>query len=48
MIQIPNFFRIYPRQRKFNYIKAEHSDSVTFKKTRPEFEPQNENNFFIE
>ena len=47
MIQIPTFFRIYPRQRKFNYIKAEHSDSVTFKKTRPEFEPQNENNFFI-
>ena len=48
IIQIPTFFRIYPKVKKF-YVKPEKKDSLLFPKSqRPDFELRNENNFVIQ
>lgn len=48
MIQVPTFFRIYPKVKKF-FVKPEKNESLTFPKSeRIGFELRNENNFVIE
>ena len=48
IIQIPTFFRIYPKVKKF-FVKPEKKESLTFPKSqRPDFELRNENNFVIQ
>ena len=48
IIQIPTFFRIYPKVKKF-FVKPEKKESLTFPKSqRPGFELRNENNFVIQ
>ena len=48
MIQVPTFFRIYPKMKKF-FAKPEKNESLTFPKLEKiGFELRNENNFVIE
>jgi hypothetical protein len=47
MIQIPSFFRLYPKVKKFE-VKPEQNESLVFPKTIKQFELRNENNFLIE
>lgn len=48
VVQVPNFFRIYPRVKKF-VANPERSESVSYiQNTRPDFEKKNEHNFLIE
>ena len=48
MIQVPTFFRIYPKVKKF-FVKPEKKESLTIPKSqRIDFELRNENNFVIQ
>lgn len=47
MIQIPSFFRLYPKVKKIE-VKPEQNESLLFPKTIKKYELKNENNFLIE
>ena len=48
MVQIPNFFRIFPTVKKL-ITKPQQAESISYNQNKKrEFESKNENNFFIE
>ena len=47
MIQVPNFFRIYPKTKKL-IAKPDKSDSIAYHMLKPDFEHRTEHNFLIE